>query len=515
MLGIIPGLHAQRTGLDQLVADLGSTTSSATTLLDSVSTLAADSHGTDISLPDLKKLGNVLGIARAQLLADDRSASGLWGPIGADRQKFDREDSRATHLLGQGEDLTRYALPFLGASGPRVYLVAGENNAEMRDQGAVLSYALMSTTDGAITVVNGGSVENLAISSPASGISIPAGTQAVFGRLLPTQMWQSTNATADFSFSGADMQAMFASATTQHVDGVIGIDVVALQGLLALTGPVTVPGIPEPVTAQNAASVLLDQLYAGLSPESPQGSRHEELAAVTSATIHQLEVGKVDLVALARTLATEIGGRHLQLWDENPQYEKTIREVGASGDIDTDNPTRTFHVAVENATATKLDYFMGVAITDTVYVSSSGTAVVDTSVKLTNSAPAGQPASYQLGPDGINSDVPGEYVGRVLLWGPRGSSQAGSTPESGLILNEQDLRLLPGQSATAQFETTIPHAIRGGKLSLVFVPQPRLSPESLTVKVAGKGLQQGSSSTFRANLTNTTTFTWAFAGTGR
>ena len=38
-----------------------------------------------------------------------------------------------------------YVLPFLGADGPRTYLIAGENNAEMRDQGAVLSLALMQT----------------------------------------------------------------------------------------------------------------------------------------------------------------------------------------------------------------------------------------------------------------------------------------------------------------------------------------------------------------------------------
>ena len=69
--------------------------------------------------------------------------------------------------------------------------------------------------------------------------------------------------------------------------------------------------------------------------------------------------GKVDVVALARTLATEAVERHLQIWDEVPQYEQTIVQIGASGNIDTDDPTRTFHVAVENATATKLDYFVG------------------------------------------------------------------------------------------------------------------------------------------------------------
>jgi Protein of unknown function (DUF4012) len=512
ILGVVPGLHTQRSGLVQLVADLHATTVSAMALLHSVNTLAADSHGTDIALPQLTDLGTELDTVHSQLSVEDRPASGLWGPLGTYRQKFDREDVRAVHLLAQGEELTRYALAFLGADGPRNYLVMGENNAEMRDEGAPLSYSVMNTSSGAITVSSGQSVGDLGLSAPAPGIAVPAGTQAVFGELDPTEIWQSTNATADFSFSGRDMQAMYAAATGAHVDGVIGIDVVALQGLLALTGPVSVSGIPEPVTSANAANILLDQLYEGLPPNSSQGLRREELAAVTSAVFQQLRTGKVDVVALARTLATEVAGRHLQLWDENPQYEQILRDVGASGDIDTDDPTRTFHVAVENATATKLDYFVTVAISDTVIVFPDGDAEVDTSVTLTNHAPAGQPPSYQLGPDGVNSHVSGEYVGRVFLWGPRGAKQEKSVKESGLLLaGEVDLPVLAGKSATAQFETTIPKAVQGGRLRLVFVPQPRLAPESLSVHVIGHGLQKGTPTTVSASLTKTTALSWEFS----
>jgi hypothetical protein len=507
VLGIIPGLHTQKVGLDQLVADLHTTTLSALSLFRSVNTLAADSHGTDISLPDLGNLGTLFSSIRAQLITADRAGNGLWSPLGTYRKKFDREDVRAVHLLNEGENATQFALEFLGADGPGNYLVMGENNAEMRDEGSTLSYSLINTRNGEITESTGGTVNNIEPTAPVPGVKIPAGTEARFGYLDPSETWQSTNATANFSFSGKDMQYMFAYTAGTDVDGVIGIDVVALQALLGLTGPVSVPGIAEPVTAQNASYVLLDQLYQGLPPGSSQGPRREELAAVASAVFHQLGVGKVDVVALARTLATEASERHLQIWDEVPQYEQTIIQLGASGNIDTDDPTRTLHVAVENATATKLDYFVDVAISDTVTISADGSATVKTAVTLTNHAPAGQPASYQLGPDGINSHVSGEYVGRVFLWAPRGSIQKGSVKESGLQLApEMDLPVMPGQSATANFETTIPHAIQGDKLKLVFEPQPRLTPESLKVHIIASGTQATSS----ASLTKATTLTWDF-----
>lgn len=507
VLGVVPVLHTQKVGLDQLVADLQTTTVSALSLLRSVDTLAAESHGTDISLPGLEKLGTLFASTHTQMKLADRGAGGLWGPLGRYRNKFDREDVRAVHLLSQGEDATRFAREFLGGDGPRDYLVIGENNAEMRDEGITLSYSLMHTRKGEITETPGGSVDGIEPDSPTPGVSVPAGTEAVFGDLDPTELWQSTNATADFSFSARDMQYMLAYTTGTDVDGVVGVDVVALQALLKLTGPVTVPGIPEAITAQNAANVLLNQLYAGLLPDSDQGPRREEIAEVASAVFHQLGVAKVDVVALARTLATETAERHLQVWDDQPKYERTISELGASGNIDTDDPTRTFHVAVENATATKLDYYVDVAVSDTVSVAPDGSATVITSVKLTNNAPAGQPASYQLGPDGPNTSIPGEYIGRVFLWSPRGSKVSGSVKESGLLLaNEVDLTVLPGQSATTQFETTIPHAIQDNKLNLVFVPQPRLAPETIRVHVVASGTQ----ATAATPLRKTTTLTWEF-----
>ena len=234
---------------------------------------------------------------------------------------------------------------------------------------------------------------------------------------------------------------------------------------------------------------------------------------MTSATVHQLQVGQVDVVALAAVLATEISGRHLQVWDEDPAFERTLTDVGASGAIDTVDPSRTFHIAVENATATKLDYFIGVSMSDHVHLSANGSAVVNTSVTLTNHAPAGQPPSLQLGPDGVNSHVAGEYVGRVLVWGPRGSIQNGSVKECG-----------PGAQRRGSPGTARPvghGAVRDDdppcrakrEAADGVRPQPRLSPEALTVHVAYPGLPR-SEATVHAVLNHSATLAWNISGNG-
>ena len=84
--------------------------------------------------------------------------------------------------------------------------------------------------------------------------------------------------------------------------------------------------------------------------------------------------------------------------------------------------------------------------------------------------------------------------------------------ESGLQLApEIDLRVMPGQSATADFETTIPDAIQHDKLQLVFEPQPRLTPESLKVHILASGTQ----ATRSAILSKPTKLTWDFHSLGR
>ena len=324
VLGVLPLLHTQRDGLLQLVDNLRASATTGGVLIRQVDALASASAGTNIAIPQLRELQTTVAAAHKQFASYDRPSTGLWGPLGTAQREFDREDVKITQLLADGNRAMSYALPFLGTDGPRTYLVMGENNAEMRDEGSTLSYSLLHTSNGVITESPGGSVDNIEPTSPVPGVPIPAGTEADFGELDPTGIWQSTNATADFTFSGLDMDRMLADTTGVQVNGVIGIDVVALEALLGLTGPVTVAGIPEPVTSQNAAYVLLDQLYAGLPAGSSQGSRREALAAVASAVFHQLGVQKIDVIALARTLATETTERHLQLWDSNSRYERTI-----------------------------------------------------------------------------------------------------------------------------------------------------------------------------------------------
>src|SRR5205085_1967078 len=100
------------------------------------------------------------------------------------------------------------------------------------------------------------------------------------------------------------------------------------------------------------------------------------------------------------------------------------------------HPERTFHIALENRAANKLDYFVHPTLRQRVRVQKDGSAIVFTTVSIKNGAPLNDPPSYQLGPDPFTRR-PGDYLGWLLFWGPSGADLAGSVEESGLRLYQQ------------------------------------------------------------------------------
>ena len=508
ILGWLPVVHTQRQGALDLVSDLRTTATIGTGLLGRVDTLVADSQGATVSIPQLELLRSDVAVAKMRLERLNRRSSGLIGSLSDARTKFNQADSTLTNQLSRGQQVLAYALPFLGADGPRTYLLAAENNSEMRDQGAVLSIATLQTQGGKITVTDTQAVDNLTLPSPVN-YPVPRGMQQIFGGYQPTLLWQSANATAGFPWTGGDLQAMYTELTGQRVNGVLAIDVPTVASLLELTGPVSLAGVSEPITAANVSTVLLHDFYNGF-PAGEQSQRHDELSAVARAVVDRLSTEHVDIASLANTLSQDVAGRHLIAWDEVPSYQSTLIKFGAAGAIDTGDKSRTFHATVENATATKLDYYVAVSVAQQIHLEPNNEADVETSITVVNHAPAGAAPSVQLGPDMIHSFQAGQYVATAYLWGPAGEGivQSGSTSESGLNVTPAYVSVLPQQQTTVVFKTVIANAVRHGRLTLSYIPQPRLSPETVSATVQAVGWHLQSAQTVHATLDRTRVLTW-------
>jgi len=371
----------------------------------------------------------------------------------------------------------------------------------------VLSYVIVRFAGGKLTFEANGSVADLRLDRPTATV-LPPGTSEAFGFMEPTRVWQSVNVTADFGTSGTVMADMYRQATGQSVDGVIALDVPALAALLRVLGPVSVPGIAEPITADNAARILLHDLYEGVPPLSDPSNRRERLGEVTKSLVERITTGSRDVLGLGKELGDAAAGGHLRLWSRNAGEEAVFERTGLGGGPADTEADRTIHVAVENRTATKLDYYVKPSVKSEVELTRAGTAIVRTTVTIDNKAPVGGPPSYQLGPDGVTKQ-PGDYRAWVLLWGPAGSMQLqGGVEESGLNLSQFLVPVSAGERKTVQFQTVIPDAVRDGRLELRLVPQARLESMPLEVVVSATGWRVTGPTSWKGPWDRVRTLTW-------
>ena len=413
--------------------------------------------------------------------------------------------AQTSRRLLDAADIAGAAQTFLGDADDRRVLVAVENNAEMRDRGMTLAYGIALIQRGRLSFEQSGPIRDLFLSTPPP-TPIPPGTAEVFGVTNPTLLWQSVAATADFAWSGRAMADMATRATGRRIDAVVAIDVPALARLLGSAGPVAVEGLATPLTSSNVEQLFLHDQYEGLAPGGT-AAREALQAAATRAMFERLTHASLDVFSLSRELGTAVAGGHLRLWSASATEERVFERVGAGGGPALTEPERTFHLAVENRTATKLDFYVFPSVHHHVIVRPDGSAVVDTEVTIDNRAPENAAPSYALGPD-KNTTKAGEYVAWVLLWTPLHSSPLTMPVESGLNLRQEVIRVGAGDHRVAKFRTLIPRAVRGGRLALRFTPQPRSVPVPVDVEITAPGWHLAGSPTWRGQLDRTLTLHW-------
>jgi hypothetical protein len=237
------------------------------------------------------------------------------------------------------------------------------------------------------------------------------------------------------------------------VDGVMSVDVVALEALLAATGPVQVDDIE--VTADNVRQVVLhDQYY----DTEDQEARRDRMAAVARAVIARFDTAQPDLPALASGLQDAVAGRHVMLWSHRPRIARVWDAAGVGGTIGPDS----LLVGLLNQGANKLDQFMDVRGEIDVAPGDDGTDVTVT-LRVRNEVPEGEPP-YVVGEDPEVTGGYGYYLGTLALWMPLdarvprpeglGVVAEGRDGQSRVVAGQ--VRVAPGESVRWTVRFTLP-----------------------------------------------------------
>jgi len=279
-------------------------------------------------------------------------------PAGQQATFVKARDTITSALAGidEFERLVPVLTEVLGGNGVRTYLVEQVNPAELRPGGGFIgTYSVLQADHGTLKLIKSGDAAQLSATRAAAGqpgYVLPPGPLHEF---VPNTSWSfiDSNFFPDFPSNAKAGESFAQPQLGTHIDAVISIDYYTVAKLLALTGPLSVPGYGITVDANNFISEVVQHDIAG------DAVHKAILSAIAGPLMDRVSTLPPDRwPALIGALNDLAAARHLQGYFNNDTVEQEIDRVGWSGTL---HPTvsQEYMMEVEaNLGGTKANYFV-------------------------------------------------------------------------------------------------------------------------------------------------------------
>lgn len=450
----------------------------------------------EAATPLLEDTAVVLEQSRAPLAAVD--SPWLVGPVASALSEFRAEVDGVAPDARTAADAARVAPELFGGRGTRRYLVLFTTPSETRGLGGFIgSFAVLTAVDGKVELTRSGRPNELN-TAPGNCVDrrIDASTPALadyvarYGRFQPECFFQDLSFSPDLPTVAAVAAQLFPQMGGVPVDGVLALDPYALAGLLEFTGPVSVEGVDEPLTADNAADFLVREQY--LRFEGAEQQRRDALADASEVVFEELTRGSLPAPRkVADVLAPLVAQGRLGFVAFDPEVGAVLDRVGVSGRFEFPPEADAFQLVTQNGSNNKIDLYLQRRIGyDVRYDPGSGRIEATATITLENTAPAeGLPpaviGSNDRGlPLGMNRVYVSFYTGLALREARIDDVQ---TPlefqrELGKQVYSTYLEIPSGASRTITLE------LRGSRepgsdYRLVIGRQPVIQPDSVDVEL--------------------------------
>lgn len=502
LLGWLPGLHQNLQSLEDSVDVAATVIHGGTKVLDAAGPLQGPDGRLEVSMSAGAIPLDAVSAVQAEisvltdqlLLVGDPPDPPLLVPQIRELRTAVHDEvverRRQLGVLDRGLDLLAQVA---GAEGPRRYLIAVANTAEMRGSGGmILNYGVLEGRDGTLDLTSFGRIDELALTEPVRDDLVPADYLARWTGFDPLLRWRQANLSGDFTVVAPVLEAMYTKATRLPVNGVIQVDPAGLAALLDGVGPVTVPELGE-VRGDNVVALTLNEAYVRF-PDVEQ--RSDVLGDVAEAAFRKLVDGEVpSLRTLGRRLAEAVDGRHIVMHATSQRTQADLAALGADGAYPTLDGPDAMALTVQNLSGTKLDYYLDSALELTGDRPAGELGSLTSTITLTNTAPADATTPrYIFGPlDAASPIAAGVARSLVTLYLPLGTSVEAVSGDATL---EPVSTGVEAGRPYASFIVDVPAASARtvtlglrlaprpeGAYSLLLLPSPRVRPTSAVVDV--------------------------------
>lgn len=346
----------------------------------------------------------------------------------------------------------------LGENGPRHYLLAFLNNAELRSLGGINGADALVTVDhGKISLTKQatdtqlGFFGTMAVTMDQNSIDLYTQNPAMYSQDPPTL--------PRFPMAAEQLRAMWTQRFGGTIDGVVSIDPVALGYLLPATGPITLPD-GQQLTAQNAVQLLLSEVYSKYPDPDAQNTFFAETAA---AVFTKIAGGSFSPTQLLTGLARAGDEHRINIWSTDAAEQKLLATTTLAGGLPASTATTsTFGAYLNDATGAKMDYYLRVSAGAAAVWCGAGQGT-HYAVTMTLSSQAPANAATSLNATITGGDLLGTPAGQtwtdVTVYAPKGVTLTGYAtaakdltvsrfPDNGLSTGQFRSMLHPGSSQT-------------------------------------------------------------------
>lgn len=499
---LLPGADTDQHDVRLLSSALVDMTDVVTTAVDAYPPSRAGDgfligHDRTIDIVALKSvLGEVDGI-RAEVASAVNSLDGIEGSttlLGPVLRRAAESAQDRLDPVRDGLELVRPLEPvlprLLGANGRQDFLVALLNPAEQRfSGGASLSFMTLTLEEGRLS--EGDAIIGANEEQPFGRMTWKPVHDNPFHRRGQLLRLSTASLAPSWSVSGEELLRAWEKREHTTMDGLVAVDVMALQHLMRFTGPFEVPGYGT-VTAGNLAAKLIGSYDELTSPEAFAARRAGSVALLSRFQDRMLSTS--GLFGKLGSLVSSAEARHLAVYHRDPGLASAFAAMGLSGDL---SDTTHDYVGVFNQALTggKSDYWQRRKISQEVTLLEDGGARERLIIEIHNDSPP--PA------DGVDPRY-SAYVRRdndmslaaFLPWGVRNLSvQIDGIPVAtvrkrwfrGRPFVTNKLRFAPQETRTVTLSYKVPRAATVRPNALVYRldvdPQGLVDPESFSVSV--------------------------------
>ena len=388
----------------------------------------------------------------------------------------------ASKTASNASSVVRLLPELLGGRGARSYFLAFQTLNEQRATGGLIgAYGILEAKGGQLGLTHVGPIGEL--------------TTELRGRIDPppnfskfdidggaTQQFQQVNQMAHWPTAARGLLAMYEKVEGAALDGVIGMDPVALSYLMRGGAPIYAPTLETEITAENVIDVVARRGYEELT-----GKQQTALIVGLVANFWDaFENGLLPATELAEGIGDAIDTKHLKVFSRHQQAAEPLSLLEADDDFSSEGKNVQL-VYGNNYSVNKIDYFVHRDLAMEVRPLGEDESVISTTITYENRA-SSSPVT-DLNEANLPQDVPGtarselcvlipegaRWSGRFQIDGkgyaPYGDKELGRYPVGCALIEA-----LAGEKVTMRVEYKV-----SGLDSLTLYPQAVLNPDTYTV----------------------------------